>query len=493
MVSRPRWAAAAVFVAAALPHSDCTRPTSKSNVILISVDTLRADRLNAYGYAARSVSPALDRLAADGVLFERHIASSPWTTPSHLSLLTSLQPSAHGVTASFSRLSHALRSGADVDRLADEHETLAEALSRRGYVAAAFTGGATMDPRLGFDQGFASYDTSMAKLNERNFAALVEWIGAQRERPFFLFWHTFEVHAPYLHDDFAIRELPEPKAALLAETLASARQSTSERLPSPKVVRHALKVQGLLKRSVCAALYDAGIRSVDSWIGRLVAQLARDGHYDRTIIVVTSDHGEQLGERAGPGGNPGRDGRSYNAHGGTTYEEMIHIPLILKLPGQAQAGKRVASISRAIDVMPTILDVLGVADGPAAMQGASLRTLWEEPRVEAREALSEALSRPTESKSLRTQRHKYVLSFEPAGQDRFAIPARPERVELYDLLDDPGEMRNLLSPPTPEALAVASRLDTRLRRVASERRGRPARSRLDPEALERLKALGYLQ
>jgi hypothetical protein len=127
------------------------------------------------------------------------------------------------------------------------------------------------------------------------------------------------------------------------------------------------------------------------------------------------------------------------------------------------------------------------------MQGASLRTLWEQPGAEPREALSEALSRARESKSLRTLRHKYVLSFKPAGADRFEIPARPERAELYDLLEDPGETRNLLSPPSAEAAALASRLDAQLRRVASERRGTPARSRLDPEALERLKALGYLQ
>jgi arylsulfatase A-like enzyme len=491
MAPGSRLAVAGIVLAGVLPA--CAPPARKPNVILISIDTLRADRLNSYGYRARELSPALDRLAADGVLFERHIAASPWTTPSHLSLLTSLQPSAHGVTASLKRLGAALRRGADVDRLAPEHETLAEVLSRRGYVTAAFTGGVTMDPRFGFDQGFATYDTSMAKLAEWNFAALLEWIRAHRQRPYFLFWHTFEVHAPYLHDDFAAGELAATEAARLAKSLARARHATSEGLPSPNSLLRVLEAQGLLKASVCVALYDAGVRSADRWIGRLVERLAQDGQYDQTLIVVTSDHGEQLGERAGPGGNPARDGRFYNAHGTTTTEEMVRVPLILKLPAQAQAGQRVAAISRAIDVMPTILDVLGFTDGPRAMQGASLRTLWEQPGAEPREALSEALSRARESKSLRTLRHKYVLSFKPAGADRFEIPARPERAELYDLLEDPGETRNLLSPPSAEAAALASRLDAQLRRVASERRGTPARSRLDPEALERLKALGYLQ
>jgi arylsulfatase A-like enzyme len=333
----------------------------------------------------------------------------------------------------------------------------------------------------------------MAKLAEWNFAALLEWIRAHRQRPYFLFWHTFEVHAPYLHDDFVAGELPATEAARLAKSLARARRATSEGLPSPNHLLRVLETQGVLKASVCVALYDAGVRSADRWIGRLVERLAQDGQYDQTLIVVTSDHGEQLGERAGPGGNPARDGRFYNAHGATTTEEMIRVPFILKLPGQAQAGRRVAAVSRAIDVMPTILDVLGFADGPRAMQGESLRPLWEQRGAEARAALSEALSGVRESKSLRTLRHKYVVSFKPAGADRFAIPARPERVELYDLLEDPGETRNLLSPSSAEASALASRLDAQLRRVASERRGTPERSRLDAEALERLKALGYLQ
>jgi arylsulfatase A-like enzyme len=397
------------------------------------------------------------------------------------------------VTTSFQRLRQALRTGADVDRLADVHETLAEALSRLGYRTGAFTGGATLDPRIGFEQGFASYDTSMAKLDESRLRALVQWVSGDAKRPFFLFWHTFEVHAPYLHDDFVDEVLPRERAARVSRTIADLQKSAGGALPDPSLLSRKLAAQKLLSTEVCASLYDGGVRSMDVWIGRFLDELKRAGLYDRTLIVLTSDHGEQLGEEAGAGGNPARDGRSYNIHGHTLYEEMTHIPLILKLPGQAQAGRRVAALSRAIDVMPTVLDLLGSSDPEGRMQGRSLRPLWERPGVEAREAFSEALARQEESKSLRTDRYKYVLSFSPARGDRGTIPGAPARTELYDLKADPEERTNLLSPRKPEIESLAARLDAELRRVAALRRGTAAKGRLDPEALSQLKALGYIE
>jgi arylsulfatase A-like enzyme len=465
------------------------------NVILVSIDTLRADRLNAYGYRERTLSPALDRLAGEGVLFENHISASPWTTPSHLSLLTSLSPSAHGVTAPFNVLMEGLEHGHRYQRLAPEHVTLADVLARHGWATAAFTGGITLDPRIGFARGFTLYDTSMAKVSEADFASMAAWVGRHRDVPFFLFWHTFEVHAPYLHGDFLGDVLPAGEAAELSAALGRLRSTPDDPLPAPQE-RKLLEARGEFRPAVCSALYDGAVRSADRWIGRLVDTLRRMGLYDRTLLVVTSDHGEQLGEDADAEGGRARDGRFYNAHGHSLYEEMLRVPLILKLPGGGHAGQRVARVSRAIDVMPTILDVVGLLHGPGPGQGVSLRPRWEGRRSAVPPAFSEALATFREAKSLRTDRYRYIVTIGPgrvARQGRSFIPRRPSAVELYDLEPDPGERHDLLISPDARSTRVARELDAELRRTAHERLGQPDTTVLDDETVRRLKALGYVE
>jgi arylsulfatase A-like enzyme len=469
-------------------------PPGPANVVLISIDTLRADRLNSYGYGARVVSPEMDRLAAEGVVFETHITASPWTTPAHLSLLTSLSPSAHGVMAPISQIWGRLKRGESAaQRLAEEHVTLAEVLSSEGYATAAFTGGRTVDPRIGFDQGFDLYDTSQTKLADDTLVPVVEWIETHRETPFFLFWHTFEVHAPYLETHFVREVVPEEEAARLETAFQELAADRSGVRLWQKKARRRLQRLGLYRLDVCSALYDGGILSADRAVGTLMAALKGAGLYDRTLVVVTSDHGEQLGETAGPGGPVSRDGGFYNSHGHTLYEEIIRVPLILKLPGGHPAGRRVAEVTRAIDVMPTVLDVLGLP-GPSAMQGTSLRPLWSGQRVEEREAFTEAVNEPFESKSLRSGRHKYILSFDWEQVEEYgraAVPERADIVELYDLLSDPVEKRNLMVDPSPEAAALGEGFDAELRRVAAERQGRSDEIPLDAETLEQIRALGY--
>ena len=194
--------------AAGRGSGDPAAPGGPPNLILISIDTLRADRLNAYGYDLRTVSPHIDALAADGILFENAITTSPWTTPAHVSLLTSLQPTSHGVVTPFAELREGLKGGGRFIRLPDSRTTLAEVLRESGFATAAFTGGVTLDPRIGFDQGFERYDTSMKKLGPASVGTLLEWIEGHGSQPFFLFWHTFEVHAPYLDTTFLGDVLP---------------------------------------------------------------------------------------------------------------------------------------------------------------------------------------------------------------------------------------------------------------------------------------------
>jgi arylsulfatase A-like enzyme len=495
-VRRSRQALGGALLVVVVAGAACRAPRdpARVNVILVSIDTLRADRLNAYGYRARTTSPEIDRLATDGVLFENHISSSPWTVPSHLSLLTSLHPTSHGVTTSFQTLKSRIASGAEYDRLPDDVVTLAEALAATGRATAAFTGGVTLNPGIGFGQGFESYETSMFKLSSRKMAAMLSWVERRGEQPFFLFWHTFEVHAPYLNPVFLGEAVPGDKANAIAHALAKLGRARGEK--SMREGRRILARHGAYTREACQALYDGGVRSVDQWVGLLVSRLRERGLYDRTLIVLTSDHGEQIGEHMGRGDEwtPGRG--IYNTHGHTLYEELVRVPLIVKLPNQRYAGRRVSAVTSAIDVMPTILEVAGAAEQAPQAQGASLRRLWDgrSGRAASPPAFSESLSLAREKKSVRTDRYKYIISIDETtvrARGRDYIPDSPTGPELYDLSSDPGERHNLLAgqgklPP------VAVALDRALRRAAS-RRGQAAKGGLDAEALEDLRALGYIQ
>jgi arylsulfatase A-like enzyme len=479
-----------LFLATALlgAGAGCTGRPSPPNVILISADTLRADRLGAYGYDARPTSPRIDALASEAMLFEVHLSAAPWTTPSHLSLLTGLSPTRHGVTGSDRALREALMGERPIPRLPDRITTLAEALAANGWSTGAFTGGATLDPRIGFAQGFGTYDTSMVKLDRGKVDRVLAWIDAQEE-PFFLFWHTFEVHAPYVSPRFLGDVLPPDRARALGERLES--------LPEKNGWKQVRQAKRVMKRhdaytpEVTRALYDGGVRSFDHWLGELLDFLRERGLDERTILVVTSDHGEQLGEEGRPA--PYGDG-FYNVHGHALFEELTRVPLIVRLPGQKD-GRRFSTVTASIDVLPTLLDVLGLPI-PPEVQGRSLRPLWEHPEDWAPgAALSESLSESDEAKSLRDDRYKLVVHLDAetvAQTGRSHLPSGlPE--SLFDLARDPGERVDLLAPPAAEDA------DRRAREMTAELRRRLAvvghaeEGELSPEALEGLRALGYVE
>ncbi len=466
----------------------CTRrPAGPVSILLISVDTLRADRLNCYGYTQRRTSPAIDALARDGILFERSIATSPWTLPSHASLLTSLSPTHHGAVASFADFMAAPRDKRLLPRLSEEHWTLAEALAGAGYETAAFTGGGTLDPQLGFDQGFALYDTSMFKLSRRRMGPLVDWIGAHGTHSFFLFWHTFEVHAPYVATEFLSEGSPRDGTTILERRLdrRAARLRLDRDAFSNLDLKRMLAALDAYNVEVCSALYDGGVRSFDRYLERLVGALRSDGLYDRMAIVLTSDHGEEFDER----GNG-----FYNKHGHTLYEELLHVPLIIKLPGQAHAGTRVKSVVSALDVMPTLLELAGVPAAPHRLEGVSLRPLWEGREAQAgRLVISEAVATGPERQSIQSDREKLILTFDPAGtsaQGRAGLDR-----QLFDLSLDPGEHNNLLGAGRP-ADAVARRaalLEEALRQERAAGKTQHAEpATIDPQTHERLRSLGYV-
>ena len=313
----------------------------RSNLVLISIDTLRPDHLGCYGHEVPT-SPNIDRLCDDAVVFEQAIAHAPSTLHSHASILTSLLPHHHQAT------------WGGKTRLPESAVTLAETLRAAGYATAAFTGGGQMDRVFGLDQGFDSY----IQPGEEHFMGTVrraiDWLQQNPARPFFLFLHTYEVHHPYepsaehlalVGDDYE-GELPEHISIDLLREINQKKAAIDE-----ADLEH-------IKRT-----YDGEIRSMDEAFGVLVETLREQGLYDDTLVVLTSDHGEEFGEHGVVG---------WHSH--TLYDELLRVPLVLKLPGSRRAGIRVSSQVRSIDIAPTIVAALGV-ETPTDYTGVDLDPL----------------------------------------------------------------------------------------------------------------------
>jgi arylsulfatase A-like enzyme/Flp pilus assembly protein TadD len=393
---------------------DGFQPKAGRNLLVVTIDTLRADRLGAYGYG-EARTPNLDELARRGVLFENVIAPVPVTLPSHASLFTGLVPPTHGVrdNATF--------------RLSEEGETLAEVLESRGYDTAAFVGAYVLDSSFGLDQGFAHYDDEIpgggpeiaGTISERDgeevTRAFRSWLERRTgDEPFFTWLHYFDPHLPYHHGG-----------------------------------------------------YDGEIAYVDAQIGKVLEALASHNLRDDTLVVITSDHGESLGEHG------------EKSHGFFVYDSTLKVPLILASPGSLPEGRRVATTVRTIDVLPTVLEALALPVSEN-VQGRSLSPLIDEPEEAA--ATSSAYAECYVSQlnfhwapllALREDGYKYIEAPRP---------------ELYDLEADPGETKNL-ADAEPERLA-------RMRsRLADEIEGFPGsfsqRLQPDPETIARLRALGY--
>jgi choline-sulfatase len=401
-------------------------PSSKPglDVLLVTLDTTRADRLGCYGYASAKTRH-LDRLAAEGTRFETAIATAPITLPSHSSILTGLYPFEHGV-----------RNNGNF-YLAPRFETLATRLKSRGYRTGAFVSSFILDRRYGLDRGFDVYDDRMEgeykqvvtlqaeRRGDRTALALDRWIderAKEPEAPFFAWLHLYDPHEPY--------SPPHPFRDLFAS--------------DP---------------------YEGEIAFVDAIVASVLDRLRGAGLLDRTLVVVTGDHGESLGE-----------------HGETThsmfvYDAALHVPLVFWRPGLVPAGRVVADPVRLIDVAPTILDLVG-APGLAAPHARSLV-----PLVMGRSA---GPPPPAYSETLLP---KFYMNWAPlrAFRDgRYKLIDAP-RPELYDLATDPGELRNLYAAQPRRAAALREGLD---RLVASG--DAMSVQTLDREAMEKLAALGYI-
>ena len=426
------------------------------NVVLISLDTLRADHLSAYGYERRT-SPVLDELAEDGVLFEQFIQNGGGTLPSHLTMLTSLHPITHGVQPSNGK------------SLAPSHQTLAERLHEAGYHTAAFTDAGWMRAKFGFAQGFDVFDEAAGHL-EKILPKAEGFLRDNADRPFFLFLHTYDIHSqeegqPYGCPGGYEQEFwPEGvdfdgcrDGRCATELLHWANESMEA---------GTLEVEELFTSEEVETLragYDGCIRYADEQVGRLLDQLRELDLYDRTLVIVTSDHGEEFLEH----------GRFLHRTGG--YEVLAHIPLIVKLPYSTLQGQRVRHLTAMVDLMPTVLDLVGV-EGPAEqMQGRSL--------VEAMQNDAPVRQATHLYRVLRTERWKYF------GQ---------QQGKLYDLSTDPDEQVDLLESYEldPRLVAMLDGLvaeDHQLReQLAAQASDEGSAVTLSEQEIRELKALGYL-
>jgi len=410
------------------------------NVILITLDTVRADRMGFLG-SKRGLTPNLDTLARQSVVFNRAYSQVPLTAPSHATILTGTYPQFHQM------------SDFQVP-LAQDLPYAPEILRAHGYRTAAFVGSIVLDPKQrfapGFDRGFDTYDAGFRtrhpgedryhtweRRGDEVVAHALVWLNQRPKGPFFVWVHLYDAHYPY--------EPPEP-----------------------------------YKSKYASAPYDGEIAYADSAVGKFLSQLRAFGLYDNAVIAVMADHGEALGEH-------GED-----THGIFLYDETIHVPLVIKLPGGSSAGKRIDGRVGLVDVLPTILQAVGVAV-PQEVQGESLLGMMTPRRATAENGGTvdpeTFLDRPSYAETDYPHRAYHWSSLRALRTGKYLYIKAP-RQELYDQSVDPNAEHDLSASSKAVTGTLAAQLDA-FRQKTSNGKEAP-KSAVDPEAQEKLAALGYV-
>ena len=443
---------------------DAAQRPPLQGAVLILLDTVRADHLSCYGYG-RPTTPALDALARSGVRFTQVVSQAPWTLPSVASLLAGRQPG------------HALD-----ERLSS---SIVERLQAAGLVTAAFTEGGFVSRAFGFDRGFAAFEEEEGTVRlvqpgepvatpERQeggiahtFARAAEWLRRQRADRFFLLVHTYEAHTPYTNHDFAGGLRPgRVGSAFSLDTIA--------RLRSGEIALDADEIE------YTKALYDGDIRNADRHVETLLDTLRASGLADRTLVVVTSDHGEELADHY-----PTNTG----SHGHSLRDPLVMVPLIVADPGRRYPRPEVTAQVRLMDVLPTIADLLGVAVEPP-VEGHSLVPLMEGVETADRTALTGNTRRGPPRLGVRALGFKYIVTTGPDETTPPLSPPPPAR-QLYDLAADHAERRNLAA----ERPALVASLQRLLDGAPGDRPAGEEAVIEDGDAAlrERLRALGYIE
>jgi arylsulfatase A-like enzyme/Tfp pilus assembly protein PilF len=399
------------------------------NLVVVTLDTTRSDRLGAYG-RQNAGTPNFDALAQDGVLFDHASTAAPITLPAHSSIFTGRFPPQHGVRDNGGYF------------LSDKEQTLAETLKARGYATGGFIAAYVLDSKWGIAQGFDTYfdDFDLSKYKVFSMGAIqrpgnevvdraLPWIDEHRARPFFAWVHLYDAHAPY--------NPPEP---------------FKSRYPGDP--------------------YQGEISFADAQVGRVVQFLRDRDLFDRTVIAVIGDHGESLNDHG------------EQAHGFFVYESTMHVPFVIRTPYSAMKNRRVSDSVRSIDVMPTVLDLLGVPKpAGAAIEGASVTPLMTGSRPDlGLEAYAEAVY---------PLHHFGWSDLRALRQGRYKLIAAP-RPELYDLQEDPAEANNLFTARKALGDRMLGRLAEMETHFKSSAQAKTEAVEIDPDAKARLAALGYV-
>ena len=430
------------------------RTDDRWNVLVFSVDTLRADHLGCYGYE-RATSPRIDAIAKDGVLFEHVVAPAPWTLPSYGSLFTGCSPAVHraGVNTDkedrFGRDEDGSKKGLEV--LRNDLPTLAETLAAAGWSTAGFQANSFLRAKNGLARGFDRYVFYQYR-SDFGAELATKWIEKHRSRPWFCFLHVMDVHQPYAP--------PPPYDTKFSE------YSFAEVVDyPPNIDELRARAPDATTRKLLVDEYDGAIASIDERIGLVLDRLKGLGELDRTLVVIHSDHGEEFWEHGG------------YEHGHAEHEEVLHVPLVLRMPGKLPKGSRIAPRVRGIDVMPTVIALLGI-QSPASVEGKSLLPLVEGKSEAPRECISEAtLHGPREIKAL------------TSGTERLTLAGNVPGV-LFDLASDPGETLDKRSGRTERAKEMEERL-LRRHEILAQAAARGGTMQLTEEEKKRLRELGY--
>ena len=408
--------ALAVALAAGCGARRAVPTFANAPVVLVSIDTMRADRLPAYGYT-RVRTPNLDRFQRQAWLFENAYTPCPMTQPAHTTMLTGLLPPEHGV-----------RNNAGFVFDAKAHGSLPQLLKQHGYATGAAVSSYVLRYETGLGQLFDTYEDSLGtapgvesvhyrRAGDKTEAFAREWIAKHATEPFFYFFHIYEPHLPY--------DPPEPF------------------------------------RSEYGVSYDAEVATADAIVGSFLEDLKRLGVFDRAVIVVTGDHGEGLGDHG------------EEQHSVLLYREVLHVPLLLRLPGGFGGGRRIAAPAQLSDIFPTVTAALGL-DTPKEVSGSSLLALADgaaRPRLIYGETLFPRIQLGwSDLHCVLDARYHYISGPRP---------------ELYDMTADPGEKHDIVKTDAADAARLASGL-------AAFPHGNESPSAVDAETLRRLSALGYI-
>jgi arylsulfatase len=483
--------AQAALAGAGIPPCDRLRmpatPPTGANLVLVVNDTLRPDRMGAYGGAART--PSFDAFAAANLLFARAVTNANWTKPAIATLFTGLLPSEHGLMEHPKLRRSGTRPVLEANVLGPDFVTLAEILQASGFRTGGFVANAWLARHFGFSQGFDTWDDSLSaaggspgpELNE----AVRGWLaGIGEGERFFAYVHYVDTHRPYGRLDPA--EVAAARERIEADPRSVPVMERSELALTARLTngRSIVTAGATLRPALVEMAYHRGIENFDRAFGDLIATLAARPDWSRTAVVVTSDHGEALFDRG------------YGSHGRGLYQDEVAVPLAARLPGLRAASRRIDCPTALVDVMPTLCDYLGTAC-PEGLAGASLLGAGKDGRA-SRFLIVEGVHGHPDHRAVVGERYKLI--HEPNGRAgpgfvRDAAQGRAHPAFLYDLRADPGETTDLLAGETrsPEVEAARVEMMDVLDAVArAPRRSAPTPAAIDPELARRLRALGYL-